>query len=184
MTDNTGTQAPRPQTTPALAATDREPGPPDDGCNSTAQTPNATRPPKTAHRDDAKVATDLQSENAVLAGLLRDCDAVLATIEADDGDEAQKLGDLRMALAYAIDPYKREGTLLRSDEWEDLRGDLHHAAAEIERLRAAETEMLGALDALVSACELPGDHCEVEQALPAAITVIAKALGVPHNYRP
>jgi len=51
----------------------------------------------------------------------------------------------------------------------------------IERLRAAETEMLGALDALVSACELPGDHCEVEQALPAAITVIAKALGVPPN---
>lgn len=69
----------------------------------------------------------------------------------------------------------------RSDEWEDLRDDLHHAAAEIERLRAAETEMLGALDALVSACELPGDHCEVEQALPAAITVIAKALGVPPN---
>lgn len=28
----------------------------------------------------------------------------------------------------------------RSDEWEDLRDDLHHAAAEIERLRAAETE--------------------------------------------
>ena len=26
----------------------------------------------------------------------------------------------------------------RSDEWEDLRDDLHHAAAEIERLRAAE----------------------------------------------
>ena len=69
----------------------------------------------------------------------------------------------------------------RSDEWEDLRDDLHHAAAEIERLRAAETEVLGALDALVSACELPGDHCEVEQALPAAITVIAKALGVPPN---
>lgn len=42
----------------------------------------------------------------------------------------------------------------RSDEWEDLRDDLHHAAAEIERLRAAETEMLGALDALVSACDL------------------------------
>ena len=47
--------------------------------------------------------------------------------------------------------------------------------------RDAETEVLGALDALVSACELPGDHCEVEQALPAAITVIAKALGVPPN---
>lgn len=35
------------------------------------------------------------------------------------------------------------------------------AADEIERLR-------GALEALVMACELPGDHCEVEQALPAA----------------
>ena len=184
MTDNTGTQALWPQMISALAAIDRELGLPDDGCNSTAQTLNAIRLLKMAHRDNVKIATDLQSENAVLAGLLRDCDAVLATIEADDGDEAQKLGDLRMALAYAIDPYKREGTLLRSDEWEDLRDDLHHAAAEIERLRAAETEMLGALDALVSACELPGDHCEVEQALPAAITVIAKALGVPPNYRP
>ena len=50
---------------------------------------------------------ELRGENAVLAGLLRDCDAVLATIEADDGDEAEKVSDLRMALAYALDPYKR-----------------------------------------------------------------------------
>ena len=42
----------------------------------------------------------------------------------------------------------------RSDEWEDLRDDLHHAAAEIERLRAAETEMLGALDAAKSAAAI------------------------------
>ena len=28
------------------------------------------------------------------------------------GDEAEKVRDLRMALAYALDPYKREGTLL------------------------------------------------------------------------
>ena len=55
---------------------------------------------------------DQKGERAVLAGLLRDCDAVLATIEADDGDEAEKVRDLRMALAYALDPYKREGTLL------------------------------------------------------------------------
>jgi hypothetical protein len=54
----------------------------------------------------------MAGEHAVLAGLLRDCDAVLATIEADDGDEAEKMRDLRMALAYALDPYKREGTLL------------------------------------------------------------------------
>lgn len=68
-----------------------------------------------SHRENERLRdllADLKGENAVLAGLLRDCDAVLATIEADDGDEAQKLGDLRMALAYAIDPYKREGTLL------------------------------------------------------------------------
>lgn len=55
---------------------------------------------------------DQKGERAVLAGLLRDCDAVLATIEADDGDEAEKVRDLRTALAYALDPYKREGTLL------------------------------------------------------------------------
>jgi len=55
---------------------------------------------------------ELRGENAVLAGLLRDCDAVLAAIEADDGDEAEKVRDLRTALAYALDPYKREGTLL------------------------------------------------------------------------
>lgn len=55
---------------------------------------------------------ELRGENAVLAGLLRDCDEVLATIEADDSDESEKVRDLRMALAYALDPYKREGTLL------------------------------------------------------------------------
>lgn len=59
-----------------------------------------------------KIITDLRGENAVLVGLLRDCDAVLAVIEADDGDEAEKARDLRVALLYALDPYKREGTLL------------------------------------------------------------------------
>lgn len=59
----------------------------------------------------AEVA-DLHGENAVLAGILSDCDNVLATIIADDLDEAEKIGDLRMALAYALDPYKREGTLI------------------------------------------------------------------------
>ena len=59
-----------------------------------------------------KECADQKGERAVLAGLLRDCDAVLATIEADDGDEAEKVRDLRTALAYALDPYKREGTLL------------------------------------------------------------------------
>lgn len=54
----------------------------------------------------------LRGENAVLAGILSDCDNVLATIIADDLDEAEKIGDLRRAIAYALDPYKREGTLL------------------------------------------------------------------------
>jgi len=112
MSDNTGTQALWPQMISALAAIDRELGLPDDGCNSTAQTLNAIRLLKLAHRDDVKAVTDLKGENAVLAGLLRECDAVLATIQADDGEEAQKLGDLRMALAYALDPYKRKGALL------------------------------------------------------------------------
>lgn len=33
-------------------------------------------------------------------------------------------------------------------------------------------EMLLALDTLVSACEMPGDHCEIEQALPRAIAAL------------
>lgn len=45
------------------------------------------------------------------------------------------------------------------------------------RLIAAAPELLEALDSLVSACELPGDHCEIEQALPAATAAIEKALG-------
>jgi hypothetical protein len=60
----------------------------------------------------AKMLSDLSGENAVLAGLLRDCDAVLATIETDDGEDAEGVRELRTALAYALDPYKREGTLL------------------------------------------------------------------------
>lgn len=69
-------------------------------------TDNATR------RVLSDALTQQKGETAVLAGLLRDCDAVLATIEADDSDEAEKVSALRMALAYALDPYKREGTLL------------------------------------------------------------------------
>ena len=62
---------------------------------------------------------------------------------------------------------------MSADIVERLRGagrlvSKEEAAAEIERLRAA-------LDALVMACELPGDHCEVEQALPAARAALASA---------
>lgn len=34
----------------------------------------------------------------------------------------------------------------RSDEWEDLRDDLHHAAAEIEQLKGAAVVALDALE--------------------------------------
>jgi hypothetical protein len=45
------------------------------------------------------------------------------------------------------------------------------------RLIAAAPDLLEALDNLVSACELPGDNCHIEQALQAAITAILKATG-------
>lgn len=54
---------------------------------------------------------DQKGERAMLAGLLRDCDAVLATIEADDGDEAERLENLCAAVALALQP-KHEGALL------------------------------------------------------------------------
>jgi hypothetical protein len=38
----------------------------------------------------------------------------------------------------------------------------------IERLADENERLREALDNLISACELPGDHCEVEQALPHA----------------
>ena len=44
-------------------------------------------------------------------------------------------------------------------------------------LIAAAPDLLDALDELLSACELPGDHCEIAQAIPKAIAAIAKATG-------
>ena len=38
----------------------------------------------------------------------------------------------------------------------------------IERLADENERLREALDNLISACELPGDHCEVAQALPHA----------------
>ena len=49
-----------------------------------------------------KTVEQLRGENAVLVSLLRDCDAVLATIVPDDSDEAERLGDLRAAVAAAV----------------------------------------------------------------------------------
>lgn len=74
---------------------------------------SSTKPRRRAYTPlQLREIEQLRGENAVLAGILSDCDNVLATIVADDIDEAKKIGDLRMALAYALDPYKREGTLL------------------------------------------------------------------------
>lgn len=53
-----------------------------------------------------------RGESLVLADIIRDCDAVLATIEPENDDEAERLADLRRAIVYALDPYKREGALL------------------------------------------------------------------------
>jgi hypothetical protein len=55
---------------------------------------------------------DLTGENNTLAGILREADKVLETIEPESTYEGLLLSDLRMKIAYAVDPYKREGTLL------------------------------------------------------------------------
>ena len=44
-------------------------------------------------------------------------------------------------------------------------------------LIAAAPELVKALDELVMAIELPGNHCEVEQALRHAKSALAKAVG-------
>lgn len=59
-----------------------------------------------------KSIAELTGEANTLAGILCDCYVVLETIVPDDSDEAERLSDLRMAITYALDPYKREGTLL------------------------------------------------------------------------
>ena len=94
---------------------------------------------------------------------------------------------------YTPGPWKSVGTLgpqsttLRGPRViEDARGvriaqvrgpfETDQSVADAQ-LIAAAPELLDALDTLVMACKLPGDHCEVEQALPAAIAAITKAIG-------
>ncbi len=55
---------------------------------------------------------DQKGERAVLAGLLRDCAAVLRTIDPDDSDEAERLADLLGAIDGAIEPSRHKGALL------------------------------------------------------------------------
>lgn len=50
-------------------------------------------------------AEHLRSESVTLAGILRDCDAVLVTIEPESTTESDSMADLRRAIAYALDPY-------------------------------------------------------------------------------
>jgi hypothetical protein len=52
---------------------------------------------------------------------------------------------------------------------------LAEAIARIEAQDAEIAALRAALDTLVMACELPGDHCEVEQALPGARALLARA---------
>ena len=52
----------------------------------------------TVGEEAAQEIERLRGENAMLLGLLMDCNAVLRTIEADDSDEAEKLADLRSAI--------------------------------------------------------------------------------------
>ena len=64
-----------------------------------------------------------------------------------------------------------------ADELDAYHNAPHHKLAAIElrchhyelrRLHAENERLREALDNLISACELPGDHCEVAQALPHA----------------
>ena len=55
-------------------------------------------------------ATRLRGENAVLRELLRKCNAVLLTIEPDDAEEHEAIGDLSDAIERAIG--EAGGTLL------------------------------------------------------------------------
>jgi len=54
----------------------------------------------------------LHGENTVLRNLLGECAAVLATLDEDDSDEAEKLADLLVAIDVALLATETEGALL------------------------------------------------------------------------
>lgn len=60
-----------------------------------------------------------RGECLVLADIIRDCDAVLATIEPENDDEAERLSDLRRQIAYALAPYSKpsEAQQFGGDLW-------------------------------------------------------------------
>ena len=56
-------------------------------------------------------------------------------------------------------------------------GMMSDAAIMVGKLTKQLDELKNALADLIMACELPGDHCEIEQALPQAYSAIAKCEG-------
>lgn len=60
--------------------------------------------------------------------------------------------------------------------WEE-RGRRQRISEAYVILEHQNAELLDALDSLATACELPGDHCETEQALRIAKAAITKAKG-------
>ncbi len=67
---------------------------------------------QTVGEEAAQEIEHLRGENAVLLGLLTDCNAVLRTIEGEDCDEAEKLNRLRSAIDRAHEPHRNKGALL------------------------------------------------------------------------
>ena len=63
----------------------------------------------TVGEEAAQEIERLRGSNAVLLGLLTDCNAVLRTIECDDSDEAEKLDALRSAIDRAQAPSRHQG---------------------------------------------------------------------------
>lgn len=63
--------------------------------------------------DEAQAdAARFNGENAVLLGLLTECNSVLRTIDPDDCDEAENLADLRHAIYCAQATGQHKGALL------------------------------------------------------------------------
>lgn len=49
----------------------------------------------------------LRGESGVLRRLLHEAEAVIATLDPEDGDEMERLADLRVAIICALDPYRK-----------------------------------------------------------------------------
>lgn len=85
-------------------------------------------------------------------------DPVAARLEEVDA----KLSRIEQMLRERLGGYETDTHHERlGDELSNLQYDYSQRLKEVDQLRDA-------LDNLVKACELPGHHCEIEQALPAA----------------